>query len=217
MGEGRHVPRPERVVAMLTLALLNVFLVAAALAVVKLTPDRSLAVRPPTVANRAIVVAAAPALGPMSASAPVPSSGTTSPVGSGSTSGSTSTPAPVGPLDYAGLWEVSGTDARGSYNGTAAVVAVSHLDKIYKTLEGADIEALKNVSFEIGEGEFVTVVGPSGCGKTTLLKILAGILRRTSGDVRLRGRGVDGPSRDVGVVFQAPVLLPWRTVLQNVM
>ncbi len=106
----------------------------------------------------------------------------------------------------------------GSNAGTAAaVVAVSHLDKIYKTLEGADIEALKNVSFDIGEGEFVTVVGPSGCGKTTLLKILAGILRRTSGDVRLRGRGVDGPSRDVGVVFQAPVLLPWRTVLQNVM
>jgi NitT/TauT family transport system ATP-binding protein len=114
--------------------------------------------------------------------------------------------------------------ARGAVNmagpnagAAATVVAVSHLDKIYKTLEGADIEALKNVSFEIGEGEFVTVVGPSGCGKTTLLKILAGILRRTSGDVRLRGRGVDGPSRDVGVVFQAPVLLPWRTVLQNVM
>lgn len=69
------MPRPERVVAMLTLALLNVFLVAAALAVVKLTPDRSLAVRPPTVANRAIVTAAAPALGPTSASAPLPSSG----------------------------------------------------------------------------------------------------------------------------------------------
>ncbi|HEX9466566.1 MAG TPA: ABC transporter ATP-binding protein [Alphaproteobacteria bacterium] len=99
----------------------------------------------------------------------------------------------------------------------ARVVAVSHLDKIYKTLEGADIEALKNVSFAIGEGEFVTVVGPSGCGKTTLLKILAGILRRSAGDVRLRGKAVDGPSRDVGVVFQSPVLLPWRTVLQNVM
>ncbi|MFL6056752.1 MAG: D-alanyl-D-alanine carboxypeptidase/D-alanyl-D-alanine-endopeptidase [Actinoallomurus sp.] len=69
------MPRPERVVAMLTLALLNVFLVAAALAVVKLTPDRSLAVRPPTVANRAIVTAAAPALGPTSASAPLPSGG----------------------------------------------------------------------------------------------------------------------------------------------
>jgi NitT/TauT family transport system ATP-binding protein len=61
------------------------------------------------------------------------------------------------------------------------------------------------------------VVGPSGCGKSTLLKILAGILRRTSGRVTLRERPVDGPSRDVGVVFQAPVLLPWRNVLQNVM
>ncbi|MCO6000050.1 D-alanyl-D-alanine carboxypeptidase/D-alanyl-D-alanine endopeptidase [Actinoallomurus rhizosphaericola] len=69
------MPRPERVVAMLTLALLNVFLVAAALAVVKLTPDRSLAVRPPTVAERTILTAAAPALSPTTASAPEPSSG----------------------------------------------------------------------------------------------------------------------------------------------
>ncbi|MEV5746205.1 D-alanyl-D-alanine carboxypeptidase/D-alanyl-D-alanine-endopeptidase [Actinoallomurus sp. NPDC052308] len=69
------MPRPERVVAMLTLALLNVFLVTAALAVVKLTPDRSLALRPPTVAQRALVTAAAPALGSLAATAPVPSSG----------------------------------------------------------------------------------------------------------------------------------------------
>lgn len=69
------MPRPERVVAMLTLALLNVFLVAAALAVVKLTPDRSLAVRPPTVAERTILTAAAPALSPTTANAPAPSSG----------------------------------------------------------------------------------------------------------------------------------------------
>ncbi|WP_345428914.1 D-alanyl-D-alanine carboxypeptidase/D-alanyl-D-alanine endopeptidase [Actinoallomurus vinaceus] len=69
------MPRPERVVAMLTLALLNVFLVAAALAVVKLTPDRSLAVRPPTVADRAIVTGAAPALAPTAATAPLPAAG----------------------------------------------------------------------------------------------------------------------------------------------
>ena len=99
----------------------------------------------------------------------------------------------------------------------AQLIAVARLNKIYRTLEGADIEALKDVSFDIRDGEFVTVVGPSGCGKSTLLKILAGILRRTSGDVRLRERPVDGPSRDVGVVFQAPVLLPWRNVLENVM
>jgi NitT/TauT family transport system ATP-binding protein len=108
-------------------------------------------------------------------------------------------------------------DAEPAAAGRATIISVTALDKIYKTVEGADIEALKNVGFEIRDGEFITVVGPSGCGKSTLLKILAGILRRTSGDVRLRGKPVDGPSREVGVVFQSPVLLPWRTVLQNVM
>jgi NitT/TauT family transport system ATP-binding protein len=97
------------------------------------------------------------------------------------------------------------------------LISVSGLNKIYRTREGADIHALSNVNFQIREGEFITVVGPSGCGKSTLLKILAGILRRTSGEVALSGQPIDGPSRDVGVVFQAPVLLPWRTVLENVM
>jgi len=97
------------------------------------------------------------------------------------------------------------------------LISVAGLGKTYRTRDGRDIEALTDAVFEIDEGELVTVVGPSGCGKSTLLKILAGILRRTTGEVRLRGRPVDGPSRDVGVVFQAPVLLPWRTVLQNVM
>jgi NitT/TauT family transport system ATP-binding protein len=97
------------------------------------------------------------------------------------------------------------------------LISVGGLNKIYRTREGNEIRALTDASFAIGEGEFITVVGPSGCGKSTLLKILAGILRRTSGQVMLRDRPVDGPSRDVGVVFQAPVLLPWRDVLQNVM
>jgi NitT/TauT family transport system ATP-binding protein len=97
------------------------------------------------------------------------------------------------------------------------LISVAGLGKIYRTREGNDIHALTDANFAIAEGEFVTVVGPSGCGKSTLLKILAGILRRTSGEVLLRERAVDGPSREVGVVFQAPVLLPWRNVLQNVM
>jgi NitT/TauT family transport system ATP-binding protein len=104
-----------------------------------------------------------------------------------------------------------------SSHAAPMIVTVSQLDKLYQTLQGDRIEALRNVSFDISDGEFITVVGPSGCGKSTLLKILAGILRRTSGDVRLRGKSIDGPSREVGVVFQAPVLLPWRNVLQNVM
>ena len=97
------------------------------------------------------------------------------------------------------------------------LISVAGLGKIYRTREGNDIHALTDANFAIAEGEFVTVVGPSGCGKSTLLKILAGILRRTSGEVLLRQRAVDGPSREVGVVFQAPVLLPWRNVLENVM
>jgi NitT/TauT family transport system ATP-binding protein len=99
----------------------------------------------------------------------------------------------------------------------APLIAVARLNKTYRTRAGEDIVALEDVSFDVGAGEFVTVVGPSGCGKSTLLKILAGILRRSTGEVRLHGRPIDGPSRDVGVVFQAPVLLPWRTVLANVM
>jgi NitT/TauT family transport system ATP-binding protein len=97
------------------------------------------------------------------------------------------------------------------------LIGAAGLNKQYRTREGDEINALAGASFEVGDGEFVTIVGPSGCGKTTLLKILAGILRASSGTVTLRGQTIAGPSRDVGVVFQAAVLLPWRTVLENVM
>ncbi|NPC58554.1 ABC transporter ATP-binding protein [Caenimonas soli] len=97
------------------------------------------------------------------------------------------------------------------------VISVGGLNKTYATQGGAPIHALKDIRFDIRQGEFVTVVGPSGCGKSTLLKILAGILRRSSGEVIIGGKPVDGPSRDIGVVFQAPVLLPWRNVLENVL
>lgn len=97
------------------------------------------------------------------------------------------------------------------------LIEVKALDKLYHTREGGVINALHQVSFTVADGEFVTVVGPSGCGKSTLLKILTGTLRKSSGLISLRGRDVDGPSRDLGIVFQAPVLLPWRTILENVM
>jgi len=97
------------------------------------------------------------------------------------------------------------------------LVRISDLQKVYKTRDGNDIHALKDVNLAIAEREFVSIVGPSGCGKTTLLKILSGILARSSGEVVVAGHPQDRPSRDVGVVFQAPVLLPWKTVLQNVM
>ncbi len=95
-------------------------------------------------------------------------------------------------------------------------IAARGLSKRYPTSDGS-VPALEQISFSVGEGEFVAVVGPSGCGKTTLLKILAGILPPSNGNAFLRGTLIAGPRRDIGVVFQSPVLLPWRTVLDNVL
>ena len=97
------------------------------------------------------------------------------------------------------------------------LLTIDRLCKTYKTRGGGRIEALRDINLSIGTEEFVAVVGPSGCGKSTLLKILAGIERRTSGTIRLAGRPLDGPTRELGIVFQTPVLLAWRTVLNNLM
>ena len=95
-------------------------------------------------------------------------------------------------------------------------IAIQDLSKQYPSRGGA-VTALDRIGFSVAEGEFVAVVGPSGCGKSTLLKILAGLLPTTSGEARLRGTQIAGPRRDIGVVFQSPVLFPWRTVLDNVL
>jgi NitT/TauT family transport system ATP-binding protein len=95
-------------------------------------------------------------------------------------------------------------------------ISVQHLSKLYATRDG-EVAALERISFAIDEGAFVAVVGPSGCGKSTLLKILAGLLAPSGGSASLRGTTIQGPRRDIGVVFQAPVLFPWRTVLDNVL
>ncbi|MCS7060323.1 MAG: ABC transporter ATP-binding protein [Anaerolineae bacterium] len=78
------------------------------------------------------------------------------------------------------------------------------------------VEALRRFSLEVGRGEFVTVVGPSGCGKSTLLRVLAGLIQPTSGEARLDGQPITQPSRQVGMMFQEPALLPWRTVEKNI-
>jgi NitT/TauT family transport system ATP-binding protein len=89
--------------------------------------------------------------------------------------------------------------------------------KVYETRDGANVRALASINLSVKSGEFLTVVGPSGCGKSTLLKVLGGLTPRSAGEARLNGSPIDGPRRDVGVVFQSPTLLPWRTVLDNVM
>jgi NitT/TauT family transport system ATP-binding protein len=77
--------------------------------------------------------------------------------------------------------------------------------------------AVADISLEVPRGATVAFVGPSGCGKSTLLRLAAGLLRATSGTVSVDGRRVAGPLKNVGMAFQNPVLLPWRTVLANVL
>jgi NitT/TauT family transport system ATP-binding protein len=96
-------------------------------------------------------------------------------------------------------------------------ISISKLGKIYQAIGREPLEAISDISLEIAEGELVTIVGPSGCGKSTLLKILAGLLPKSRGEILIKGQPVEGPRRDVGMVFQSSVLLPWRTVFNNVM
>jgi NitT/TauT family transport system ATP-binding protein len=99
--------------------------------------------------------------------------------------------------------------------GTAAIEVVD-LRKAYATVDGA-IPTLDGVSFRIEPGEFVSVLGPSGCGKTTVMKIIAGLVAPSSGGVKVDGVPVTGPQRKIGLVFQVPALMKWRTTLENVL
>jgi NitT/TauT family transport system ATP-binding protein len=98
-----------------------------------------------------------------------------------------------------------------------AFLELREASKTFRIRDGPKVEALQRVSLSIDEGEFVTVVGRSGCGKSTLLRLIAGLLDCTSGSIHLGGQLVDRPISDVGFVFQAPVLLPWKNVLDNVL
>jgi len=97
-----------------------------------------------------------------------------------------------------------------------ALISIDGVKKTYRSADGP-IESLKPLTFDIGDGEFMAIVGPSGCGKSTLLKLVAGLLNVSGGEIRLDGKPVDGPPDNVGIVFQSPVLLAWRSVLDNIM
>jgi NitT/TauT family transport system ATP-binding protein len=104
----------------------------------------------------------------------------------------------------------------GLAQGVGAALSVRGLGMVFQRGD-ASVEALATVDLAIADWEFVAIVGPSGCGKSTLLKLVSGLRRPTRGDIALYGRPVQGPRSDVGIVFQSPVLLPWRTVLDNVL
>lgn len=91
------------------------------------------------------------------------------------------------------------------------------LGKTYSTRTGSPVVAIEGIDLSVSAGEFITVVGPSGCGKSTLLRLLGGLARKTKGTMDLAGSPIDGPRRDVGIVFQSPTLLAWRTVFENIM
>ena len=88
--------------------------------------------------------------------------------------------------------------------------------KSYDTKDGA-VEACAEVDLDIRQSEFVAIVGPSGCGKTTILKMVAGLVPYTAGEITVGGKRVDQPLTEVGIVFQESILLDWRDVLSNVL
>ncbi|MGY4298684.1 ABC-type nitrate/sulfonate/bicarbonate transport system ATPase subunit [Bradyrhizobium sp. i1.4.4] len=97
----------------------------------------------------------------------------------------------------------------------AQPITVSGVSKALGVGKGS-IEALRDIELEVSAGEFVAIVGASGCGKSTLLRLVGGLMAPSNGQVKIGGKVVTEPSPGIGIVFQTPVLLPWRTVQQNV-
>lgn len=108
--------------------------------------------------------------------------------------------------------ELAGRPSEGTLK---AAVVLRSVGMTYESMSGS-IDALTDVSFTIDRGQFVSLIGPSGCGKSTILKIIAGLLPHRNGDVLAFGNPTTAGQREVGLMFQAPVLLPWRSVSQNV-
>lgn len=95
-------------------------------------------------------------------------------------------------------------------------VKIEHLAMKYQTKTG-EVEAIRDLSFSVYQGEFVSIVGPSGCGKSTLFSVIAGLIPRTGGRITISGREISGPSGNIGYMLQSDHLFEWRTILQNVL
>ncbi|MDR5695849.1 MAG: ABC transporter ATP-binding protein [Armatimonadota bacterium] len=98
----------------------------------------------------------------------------------------------------------------------APKLVLRDITMIYPARRGQAITAIDRLSLQVREREIVSIVGPSGCGKSTLLRLVAGLIRPTSGEILLDGRRVEGPGADRGMVFQSYTLFPWLTVQGNV-
>ncbi|WP_184532565.1 MULTISPECIES: ABC transporter ATP-binding protein [unclassified Variovorax] len=100
--------------------------------------------------------------------------------------------------------------------GAESAISIRGVSKRYGTRRG-EVHALDGINVDIKPGSFVVIVGPSGCGKSSLLKMLAGLQLASTGEIHVMGRKLTAPRSDIGVVFQSPVLFPWRTVMDNLM
>lgn len=96
-------------------------------------------------------------------------------------------------------------------------IVIDQVSKVFRRKKSEAVYALENMSLTVREGEIVSLIGPSGCGKNTLLMLIAGLDRPTSGSVQVRGTEVTKPNPDVGVVFQRDLLFDWRSVIENVL
>jgi NitT/TauT family transport system ATP-binding protein len=100
---------------------------------------------------------------------------------------------------------------------TDQIIEVNGISKIYESAGGTDYcKALNNVNLDFPRGTLTSLLGPSGCGKTTLLKIVAGLIESTEGEVRIQGKKIEGPGPERAFVFQDFALLPWANTLRNV-
>jgi NitT/TauT family transport system ATP-binding protein len=113
--------------------------------------------------------------------------------------------------------EIATAARSGAASGTAAGIQVSGLTKRFLTPKGKAFTALRDVSFDIQPGEFCAIVGPTGCGKSTTLGMVAGLDKPSAGSIKVAGKEVRGVTDGISFMFQADALLPWKTVLGNVM
>jgi NitT/TauT family transport system ATP-binding protein len=97
------------------------------------------------------------------------------------------------------------------------VIILEAVTKTFQSRDGEAVTALQGVDLKVAKNEFVCLVGPSGCGKSTMLRLVGGLIAPSAGRVAIDGSPVTEPRSDTGIVFQAPTLLPWATVLDNVL
>ncbi len=99
----------------------------------------------------------------------------------------------------------------------SSILSIKNISKSFAKIDEDSItHAISNINIDLKENEFVSIVGPSGCGKSTILRLIAGLIFPTMGEIFFENKKIQGPNRDIGMVFQKPTLFPWLTVKKNI-